>query len=167
MVNLSLSKCGGSIVPLCNSAVYQVYGQLYAPAALPPEKVHVVWSPELGWKSGKDARFLLLSSMSLACLWLTMWYKEGWYIQLFVASWKKTVISSNKHTASGIPEQAPTQHCSWYYHVSLLENVYVHSPADWIFLPSKVFPFIVTTWLCQRNTSCWRRSVIQTNLRQR
>jgi hypothetical protein len=97
MVNLSLSKWGGSIVPLFNSALYQVYGQLYALAALPPEKMHVVWSPELVWKSGKDARFLLLCSVSLACLWLTMWYREGWNILLLVASWKKTVISSNKH----------------------------------------------------------------------
>jgi hypothetical protein len=112
MVNLSLSKWDGSIDPFFNSALYQVWGQLYAPAALPPEKVHVVWSPELVWKSGKDARFLLLCSMSLSCLWLTMWYREGWNILLLVASWKKTVISSNKHTESGIPEQRPTQHSS-------------------------------------------------------
>jgi hypothetical protein len=65
MVNLSSSKLGGSIVPLFNSAVY---GQLYAPAALTPEKVHVVWSPELGLKFGKAARFLLLCFVSLACL---------------------------------------------------------------------------------------------------
>jgi hypothetical protein len=74
MVNLSLSKWGGSIVPLFNSALYQVYGQLYAPTALPPEKVHVVWSSELGWKVWQSARLLLLCSVPRSCLELTMWY---------------------------------------------------------------------------------------------
>jgi hypothetical protein len=167
MVNLSLSKWGGSIVPFFNSALYHVYGQLYAPAALPLEKCMLCGLQTSCGESGKDARFLLLYSVSLACLWLTIWYREGWNILLLVASWKKTVISSNKDTASGIPEQRSIKHSSYCYHVSLLENVYVHSRADCIFLPSKEFPFIVTNRLRQRNRSCWRRSVIQSNLRQR
>jgi hypothetical protein len=44
------------------------------------------------------------------------------------------VISGSTHTPYGIPEQPHNT----YYHVSLLGNVYVHSPTDDIFLPSTV-----------------------------
>jgi hypothetical protein len=63
-----------------------------------------------------------------------MWYREGWNIPLLVASWKKTVISSNsRHSRTDLHNTAHNT-----IHVSLLGNVYVHSPADNIFLHSRV-----------------------------
>jgi hypothetical protein len=47
------------------------------------------------------------------------------------------VIRGNAHTPSAF-QNSPNTARNTHYHVSLLENVYVHSPADNIFLPSRV-----------------------------
>jgi hypothetical protein len=48
-----------------------------------------------------------------------------------------TVISGDTHTHLAFQNSPNTAH-NTYYHVSLLGNVYVHSPADNISLPSRV-----------------------------
>jgi hypothetical protein len=48
------------------------------------------------------------------------------------------VISNNTHTHHLAFQNSPNTAHNTYYHVSLLGNVYVHSSADYIFLPSRV-----------------------------
>jgi hypothetical protein len=48
------------------------------------------------------------------------------------------VISGNIHAPHLAFQNSPNTAHNTYYHVSLLGNVYVHSPADNIFLPSRV-----------------------------
>jgi hypothetical protein len=122
-------------------------------------------SPEFVWKSSKAAGFMFLCSVSGMLMTHYVVYSDFWNILPFAASWKDWYAAIHTpHLAFQNRGPHNTARNTITFHFS---EVFMCTVRQITYSCPVELPFIVTTRLSQRNRSCWRRSVIQSNLRQR